>query len=89
MPEISRFYGIRILMYREAGERHHRKHFHAVYGEFAAVVDLESGDVLTGELPSRQRSMVEVWRSMHLAELDVLWDRLGAGAPAFRIEPLA
>jgi hypothetical protein len=88
VPEISRFHGIRILMYREAGERHHRKHFHAVYGERAAVFDLESGDVLAGDLPARQRSLVEAWRSLHALELALLWDRLGAGAPAFRIDPL-
>lgn len=35
MPEISRFYGIAVRMFCEAG-RHHQPHFHAFYGEYLA-----------------------------------------------------
>jgi hypothetical protein len=37
MPELSRFYGIIILMFSEPSERHHVPHFHAYYGEHVAV----------------------------------------------------
>ncbi len=36
MPELSRFFGIVIRMFVEAGGPHHRPHFHAYYNEEAA-----------------------------------------------------
>jgi hypothetical protein len=36
MPEVSRFYGIIIQIY--LGD-HSPPHFHALYGEFSAVID--------------------------------------------------
>lgn len=55
MPELSRFFGIVIgVFYREHG----RPHFHAVYGECEAVIDIETGDVISGELPKRALSLV-------------------------------
>ena len=39
MPELARFFAIDIgVFYREHG----RPHFHAVYGEFEAVIDIET-----------------------------------------------
>ena len=55
MPEISRFLGIVIKMfYRD----HAPPHFHAVYGEHAIVVYLESG-VVEGEISV---GLEEDWR---------------------------
>jgi len=45
MPEISRFYGIVILMYYD---EHVPPHFHARYGEFQAVVGIEPLAILRG-----------------------------------------
>jgi hypothetical protein len=60
MPELSRFFGIVIgVFYREHG----RPHFHAVYGEFEAVIDIETGEVITGDLPKRALSLVSEWRN--------------------------
>ena len=42
MPEISRFYGIIIRMY--PGD-HPPPHFHAVYGEHEAFVEIETGNI--------------------------------------------
>ena len=41
MPELSRFFGIIIRMYVEAGGPHHLPHFHAYYQDEVAVVGLE------------------------------------------------
>ena len=47
MPELSRFFGIVIgVFYREHG----RPHFHAVYGEFEAVIDIETGESNFGQV---------------------------------------
>ena len=51
MPEISRFYGIVIRMFAEAGARHHRPHFHAIYQDQAAAFAIDTLELLGGDLP--------------------------------------
>ena len=42
MPEVCRFYGIAIrFYYRE----HPPPHFHAIYGEHEALIEIETGDI--------------------------------------------
>ena len=48
MPEVCRFYGIIIrLYYRE----HPPTHFHAIYGEHEALIEIETGEIYEGWLP--------------------------------------
>jgi hypothetical protein len=61
VPEISRFFGIVIRMFVEAGVQHHRPHFHAYYQEHAAVFAVDTVECLGGELPTTQRRLVEAW----------------------------
>ena len=50
MPEISRFYGLRITMnYNE----HLPPHFHVEYAEYEAQVGIANGEVINGSLPPR------------------------------------
>lgn len=51
MPEVSRFFGIVVTMYLEAGERHNTPHIHARYSGHRATLAIESGDILAGTLP--------------------------------------
>jgi hypothetical protein len=88
MPEISRFFGIIIRMFAEPAVQHHRPHFHAYYQDSAAVFAFDSVELLGGELPQRQRRLVEAWAEIHRAELLEDWQRLQAGRPPFKIEPL-
>ena len=46
MPLLSKFYGISIKMYFKQSE-HNPPHIHAIYGDDAAVIDL-NGEVLDG-----------------------------------------
>ena len=85
MPELSRFFGIVIgIFYREHG----RPHFHAVYGEFEAVIDIETGTVISGELPKRALSLVSEWRSDHTRELQENWELARQHQPLKKIPPL-
>ena len=52
MPVIARFYGIIIKMYFLAGE-HNPPHFHAIYGEYVGVIDLNRLDMIEGVYPVR------------------------------------
>ena len=58
MPVIARFYGIVIKMYFN---EHGVPHFHAVYGEFNGVFDIQTLEMIEGDLPPRARKLVKDW----------------------------
>lgn len=87
MPIISQFYGIIIKMYFKEGERHHGEHIHIFYNEYNAVYSIE-GNLLKGNLPLKQRKMVEAWIAIHEIELKALWKELRECGNYFKIEPL-
>ena len=68
MPELSRFYGIVITMYSEAGGNHSLPHIHVRYGNMRAVYSLQ-GDLLRGKMPSKQHKLVLAWMALHEQEL--------------------
>jgi hypothetical protein len=88
MPELSRFFGIIIRMYLEAGVQHHTQHFHAYYQEAVAVYGIEPVELISGSLPRRQQRMVEAWAELHQPELRADWERLQAGQAPRPIAPL-
>ncbi|MEZ4663983.1 MAG: DUF4160 domain-containing protein [Caldilineaceae bacterium] len=88
MTEIARFYGIIIRMYPEFGERHHRPHFHAYYQEHGVTYGIDDIEEIRGELPKRQRRLVEAWAELHRIELQENWERLVRGQNAQKIDPL-
>ncbi len=73
MPELSRFYGITIRMYFEEKE-HNPPHVHAKYGSKAATIDISNGEVLSGDLPSKAKSLVKEWVLLHSAEIEEVWN---------------
>lgn len=85
MPEICRFYGITIKLY--FGD-HAPAHFHAEYGEFEAVVAIETLAVVAGSLPPRALGLVTEWALLHQQELSAAWDRAQNLEPVGRIDPL-
>ena len=89
MPELSRFFGIIIRMYMEAGVQHHTPHFHAYYQEDVAVYGIEPVGLISGNLPKRQQRLVEAWSELHQHELLEDWQRLQAGQTPRPIPPLA
>jgi len=68
MPTISVFYGIVIQMFwREHGP----PHFHALYAEHEAVIDLRDFRVIRGSLPRRAMALVLEWAADHRDELRI------------------
>ena len=84
MPEISRFFGIIILMYRDD---HNPPHFHVKYGNYRAIVTLDT-PTIQGNLPVRIAKMVFEWLSIHESELKNNWFKLINGECPDKIEPL-
>lgn len=85
MPEISLFYGIRITM---NWNDHNPPHFHAEYAGYKALVDIQEGIIIRGNLPSRQLKIVLAWCEIHRDELMQNWELARDEKPLNRINPL-
>jgi len=88
MPEIARFFGIIIRMFAEPAAPHHRPHFHAYYQDDVGIFAVDAIELIGGDLPQRQRRLVEAWAEIHQRELLDDWERLQAGRAPLKIEPL-
>jgi len=73
MPVIARFYGIVIKMYFSQSE-HGVPHFHAIYGEYNAVFDIQALEMLEGDLPLRAQRLVREWGAQYQQELLRMWN---------------
>ncbi len=70
MPVITRFYGILIKMYfREHGT----PHFHAIYNEYNGVFDIDTLEMIEGDLPTRAQRMIREWAQQYQEELKGMW----------------
>jgi hypothetical protein len=58
VPELSRFFGIIIRMYAEAGAPHHGAHFHAYYQDNVGIFRIDPVELIAGGLPARQQRFV-------------------------------
>jgi hypothetical protein len=85
MPTISFFYGIAIRMFVRD---HPPPHFHAIYGEHEAFIEISTGDIIQGKLPRAARRLVREWAELHRDELMANWHRREAGEPLERIPGL-
>jgi hypothetical protein len=88
MPEISRFFGIVVRLFREIESPHHRPHLHAQYQDAQVVLALDTIEVLAGQLPRRQQRLLEAWVELHQAELLAAWQAAQSGRSPPKIEPL-
>ena len=72
MPEITRFYGIviKIFFLRE----HNPPHFHAVYGEYNGIFEIETLKMLEGDLPRKAQNLITEWASNYQKELMKMWN---------------
>mgnify|MGYP003489244614 FL=1 len=73
MPEICRFYGIVIKMFFKPKE-HEPSHIHALYGEHIGIFNLQSLEMIEGDLPSKAKSLVLEWLEKNQSELLKMWD---------------
>lgn len=85
-PTITRFYGIVIRMYFSD---HAPAHFHAVYSGDEAVVAIETGEGIRGELPERALRLVREWAAIYADELMVDWELVQVPEPPLPIARLS
>jgi hypothetical protein len=78
MPRISDFLGIAIYMYFS---EHGAPRFHAIYGQYEAVIGIDPITILDGRLPNRVRSLVFEWAAIYQNELRENWRLAREGEP--------
>jgi hypothetical protein len=87
MPELSRFYGMVITMLFKDINQHNKPHIHVTYGEYAASIGID-GELLSGELPSKQFKLVQAWLVLHEEELYAAWNKAVQGQSFEKLAPL-
>ena len=85
MPEISRFFGLVVMMFYND---HAPPHFHVRYGGQRALIGIESLAVLEGKLTPKALGLTVEWASMHQQELRADWERARRQEPLQPIAPL-
>jgi len=71
MPTVSIFYGIAIKMFFSD---HNPPHFHAIYGDYNALFNINTIEVIEGDLPNRAVKLVEEWARIYQKELLEMWN---------------
>jgi hypothetical protein len=85
MPTISSFYGILIQMF---WHDHTPPHFHVVYAEHKALIDIKTFEVIKGTIPRRVLVLVLEWASEHREELFEDWELCKQKQTPKKISPL-
>ena len=67
---------------------HNPPHFHAIYGEYKAVISIQNLAILEGDLPPKATGLVMKWTRTHKKELLKEWDFARKKKSLFPIEPL-
>ena len=88
MATLSMFYGIIVKMNKELNGKHHKPHIHAMHAGKMASFDLETREILAGELDSVDVDKVKAWMAIHKDELMANWQLLREEDTYFKIEPL-
>jgi hypothetical protein len=71
MPEIARFYGIVIKLFFGDPPP---PHFHAIYGEYVGLFNIDTLEMIEGDLPNRAKNLVLEWAAAHRGELKEMWE---------------
>lgn len=91
MPELCRFFGIVIYMYREIGSRHHFPHIHAQHASSKAVFNIDTAELIEGAFPKKERKLVEAWIELRKDKLKLNWNNLNTNTRTpsfFKVDPL-
>lgn len=73
MPEISRFYGIVIKMFFKPKE-HEPSHIHALYSEHIGIFNLQTMEMIEGDLPKKAQELVMEWLQKNQKDLLEMWE---------------
>ena len=68
---------------------HNPPHFHARHGDFKAMFNIATGDIIEGSMPRKSLRLIQAWVELHREQLMANWIEGQSENPNFaRIEPL-
>lgn len=85
MPTISQFFGIIIQMF---WNDHAPPHFHCQYGDYEAIVNIQTLELMEGKMPRRAQNLILDWAELHQEELLEDWKLCEAKQQPKPIAPL-
>lgn len=88
MPTISMFYGIVVSLYFYDNKQHNLPHIHVRYQNTKAIFNIETCEIMEGNLPNKQQKLVSAWMEIHKEELIADWELAMDGQQPYKIEPL-
>jgi hypothetical protein len=88
MAVLSMFYGIIVSMYYFDNRQHNLPHIHVRFQDHEAVIAIEDGTVLEGDLPSNKMKLIQAWVELHKDDLIANWSLAISGEGVFKIDPL-
>lgn len=54
---------------------HGLPHFHALYGEHNGVFEIDSLEMIEGDLPNRAQKLIKEWAAMYKGDLHEMWEK--------------
>ena len=73
MPLISKFYAIVIKIYFMQKE-HNPPHLHAIYIEYMSAINIETLEVIEGDLPDKELKLVKEWILKNKKDIMNIWE---------------
>jgi hypothetical protein len=73
MPVLARFYGLIVKMYFQQSE-HNPPHVHVVYGEFVGIINIQTSEMIEGDLPDKALSFACEWVDNNRDALLEIWE---------------
>jgi len=73
VPVIARFYGIVVKIFFFKAE-HNPPHFHAIYGEYSGVFNINTLEMMEGDLPNEAKRLIKKWAGGYQKELLEIWN---------------
>ena len=73
MPTIEIVDGIKINIY---SNEHPPPHFHAIYGEYEALIRISDLEIEKGKLPNKQYKKIRAWAGKYQDALDDIFKQL-------------
>ena len=70
-------------------KEHAPPHFHAFFGDYEAVFNIDSGELVGGEFPKKHERLVTAWAKIYKNELNNNWKSLTSGRGFRKIDPLS
>ncbi|WP_036263507.1 DUF4160 domain-containing protein [Methylocapsa aurea] len=83
MPTVAIIDGVKIQFFFD---EHPPPHFHAVFAEFVAQIQIDPPKVLRGSLPPTKFAAVLAWAARNRDELMCAWAALATGQKPTRLQ---